>query len=131
MFRISSLPGSAGCGDPMQPMSTFEPTYPCEVHDITAGLDRWCVWRAEDAERYTQCAEPHHMLGVIVFDDLLINGWRRVTSPLNEINSRLKLLGRLREQTPNTQERLSIEAEIDRLTEERDRLGQSRLTAPD
>lgn len=58
----------------MQPMATFDPDQPCELHDQ---LNGWFDWPAQDADAYRQHAQPYDTPGVIAFDGMLLDGWRR------------------------------------------------------
>jgi hypothetical protein len=61
-----------------QPMSTFDPSRLCMVHDQLNGS--WDSSNPEDASRYRQYAEPQDSLTpqVIHFDGRLLDGWREV-----------------------------------------------------
>lgn len=61
-----------------QPMSTFDPEQPCEVHDVANRT--WFAWPVKDASLYRQYAEPQDSKtpDVIAFDGMLLDGWRPI-----------------------------------------------------
>jgi hypothetical protein len=67
----------------MQPMATFDPTQPCELHDQLN--DIWFQWPVKDAELYRGHAEPWDTPGVIAFDGMLLDGWRIASSSQNAL----------------------------------------------
>jgi len=59
----------------MNPMNTFNPEIPCRVHDQLN--DQIIEWQAQWAPLYRDHAVLYDE-GVIVWDGLLLDGWRPV-----------------------------------------------------
>ena len=74
---------------PMNPMKTFDPEKPCQVHDCLN--DQLLDWKPQWAGLYQEYAVLHDE-GVIAWDGFLLNGWTEAQPGGGEITSRAELI---------------------------------------